>query len=406
MAINGARDAGARMLELSMPGSQLLLLALLCGGSALAGRLLAQQGCAEGPTFWCRSLATAVQCGAVQSCARAGWNQAAKEDMCADCGQIITILTRMAKDSAFKDSIQKYLTHECTLLPLSILVPHCQKVVDTYFTLFITCLEGQIKPASICGKLGLCPTDPSQDKSSDKCVLQLLQGLHLDLPDGQTQGGPSKDLPFPLPLCWMCRSFVGRIESTIPKGAIAKSMSQLCHLLPGTIGGTCQGLMEKYTTTVLDLILDKVGPRLICGMLLMCATGENCGPEPPLVPLLARSTECQACVTVTGLAKSTVQVNSTAADVEAALLGACSGAHLGWQECKSFIEQHQPRLLTLLPKAWDPQSMCQELGACKAGTGPAPGAEGCTQGPAYWCSSLEAAEQCQAVQHCQAHGWA
>ncbi|CAM2108685.1 unnamed protein product [Caretta caretta] len=326
--------------------------------------------------------------------------------MCADCGQIITILTRMAKDSAFKDSIQKYLTHECTLLPLSILVPHCQKVVDTYFTLFITCLEGQIKPASICGKLGLCPTDPSQDKSSDKCVLQLLQGLHLDLPDGQTQGGPSKDLPFPLPLCWMCRSFVGRIESTIPKGAIAKSMSQLCHLLPGTIGGTCQGLMEKYTTTVLDLILDKVGPRLICGMLLMCATGENCSPEPPLVPLLARSTECQACVTVTGLAKSTVQVNSTAADVEAALLGACSGAHLGWQECKSFIEQHQPRLLTLLPKAWDPQSMCQELGACKAGTGPAPGAEGCTQGPAYWCSSLEAAEQCQAVQHCQAHGWA
>ncbi|CAM5127741.1 unnamed protein product [Natator depressus] len=402
MAINGARDAGARMLELSMPGSQLLLLALLCGGSALAGRLLAQQGCAEGPTFWCRSLATAVQCGAVQSCARAGWNQAAKEDMCADCGQIITILTRMAKDSAFKDSIQKYLTHECTLLPLSILVPHCQKVVDTYFTLFIACLEGQIKPASICGKLGLCPTDPSQDKSLDKCVLQLLQGLHLDLPDGQTQGGPSKDLPFPLPLCWMCRSFVGRIESTIPKGAIAKSMSQLCHLLPGTIGGICQGLMEKYTTTVLDLILDKLGPRLICGMLLMCATGENCGPEPPL----ARSTECQACVTVTGLAKSTVQVNSTVADVEAALLGACSGAHLGWQECKSFIEQHQPRLLTLLPKAWDPQSMCQELGACKAGTGPAPGAEGCTQGPAYWCSSLEAAEQCQAVQHCQAHGWA
>ncbi|KAG6924743.1 surfactant protein B, partial [Chelydra serpentina] len=170
-----------------------------------------------------------------------------------------------------QESIQKYLTHECTLLPLRTLVPHCQKVVDTYFTLFITCLEGQIKPASICSKLGLCPTDPSQDQNPDKCFLQLLQGLHLDR-------GPSKDLPFPLPLCWMCRSFVGRIESTIPKGAIAKSMSQLCRLLPGTIGGMCHCLMEKYTTTVLDLILDKLGPRLICGMLLMCATGENCGP--------------------------------------------------------------------------------------------------------------------------------
>ncbi|KAH1177567.1 hypothetical protein KIL84_011269 [Mauremys mutica] len=376
------------------------------GHPALAGSPLAQQGCAEGPTFWCRSLATAVRCGAVQICAQAGWNQAAKEDMCADCGQIITILTRMAKDSAFKEGIQKYLTHECTLLPLHTLVPHCQKVVDTYFTLFIACLEGQIKPTSICGSLGLCPTDPSQDQSQDKCVLQLLQGLHLYLPDGQTQGGHSKDLPFPLPLCWMCRSFVGRIESTIPKGAIAKSMSQLCHLLPGTIGGMCQCLMEKYTTTVLDLILDKLGPRLICGMLLMCTTGENCSPDPPLVPLLAQSAECQACVAVLGLAKSAVQANSTVADVEVALVRACSGAHQGWQECKSFMEQHWPQLLTLLPKAWDPQSTCQELGACEAGTGPAPGPEGCMLGPAYWCSSLETAKQCQAVQHCQAHSWA
>ncbi|KAG6924742.1 prosaposin-like 1, partial [Chelydra serpentina] len=128
--------------------------------------------------------------------------------------------------------------------------------------------------------------------------------------------------------------------------------------------------------------------------------------EPSLAQLLARSAECHACIAVTGLAKSTVQANSTVADVEAALLGACSGAHLGWQECKSFIEQHQLRLLTLLPKAWDPQSICQELGVCEAGTGPAPEAKGCMLGPPYWCSSLEAAKQCQAVQHCQAYGWA
>uniref|UniRef100_A0A8C3II46 Pulmonary surfactant-associated protein B n=1 Tax=Chrysemys picta bellii TaxID=8478 RepID=A0A8C3II46_CHRPI len=240
---------------------------------ALAGSPLAQQGCAEGPTFWCRSLVTAVRCGAVQICAQAGWNQAAK-DMCADCGQIVTILTRMAKDSAFKDSIQKYLTHECTLLPLHTLVPHCQKVVDTYFTLFIACLEGQIVSGTRLapspgggGSLSL----PDFQRPASPRLLELT-------PFSFPKGGHSKDLPFPLPLCWMCRSFVGRIESTIPKGAIAKSMSQLCRLLPGTIGGMCQCLMEKYTTTVLDLILDKLGPRLICGMLLMCATGENCGP--------------------------------------------------------------------------------------------------------------------------------
>ncbi|XP_075766899.1 pulmonary surfactant-associated protein B isoform X2 [Pelodiscus sinensis] len=393
-----------------MARCQLLLLALLCGGSGLTGSPLAPQGCAEGPTFWCRSLATAVQCGAVQSCAQAGWSQAAKEDMCADCQQIVTILTRMAKDSAVKDAIQQYLTHECALLPLRMLVPHCQKVVDTYFALLIACLEGQIIPTSVCGQLGLCPTALPQDQrpeplaglSLDTWVLQMLQGLRLDLPNSQTQGRPGEDLPFPLPLCWMCRSFVSRIEATVPKEAIAKSMAQLCRLLPGTIGGACQCLMEKYTVTTLDLVLDKLGPRLICGMLLMCSTGENYGSEPPL----ARGTECQACVALTRLAKAIVRENSTAGDVEAALLGACSGAQLGRQECKSVIERLQPRLLTLLPKARDPRTTCQELGVCEPGPGPAPGAEGCALGPAYWCSSLEAAKRCQAVQHCQAHGWA
>uniref|UniRef100_A0A8C4VFI9 Pulmonary surfactant-associated protein B n=1 Tax=Gopherus evgoodei TaxID=1825980 RepID=A0A8C4VFI9_9SAUR len=349
---------------------------------ALAGSPLAQQGCAEGPTFWCQSLATAMRCGAVKICAQAGWNQAAK-DMCTDCRQIITILTRMAKDSAFKDNIQNYLTHECTLLPLHTLVPQCQKVVDTYFTLFIACLEGQIvsgtrlrlglearSPSPVCSTpldptpqprpvLLRCPLpDPPDASPTLWLVAWLCQAgprlLELT-PFSFTKGGHSKDLPFPLPLCWMCRSFISRIESTIPKGAIVKSMSQLCHLLPGIIGGRCQSLMEKYTTTMLDLILNKLGPRLICGMLLMCAMGENCSPgESWPLPRSAAP----------GLGDWSVYIaNSTVADVEVALLRACSGAHLGWQECKSFMERHWPQLPTLLPKVWDPQSMCQVRGA-------------------------------------------
>lgn len=55
-------------------------------------------------------------------------------------------------------------------------------------------------------------------------------------------------------------------------------MSQLCRVLPGAIAGMCQCLMEKYTVIIVDFILGKLGPRLICGMMLMCATEENCGP--------------------------------------------------------------------------------------------------------------------------------
>ncbi|XP_015278483.1 PREDICTED: pulmonary surfactant-associated protein B-like [Gekko japonicus] len=136
---------------------------------------------------------TAIQCGTFQHCMLAGWNQT-PNDSCTDCEQIVTILTRMAKESSFKESIQKYLEHECTTLPLQTLVPRCQTLVDTYLDLFITSLEGQIKPHSVCTKLGLCHSEPLESKNTFDTLVpvveqffQLLQGKALITPDSQTE---------------------------------------------------------------------------------------------------------------------------------------------------------------------------------------------------------------------------
>nr|XP_056716740.1 pulmonary surfactant-associated protein B [Euleptes europaea] len=386
---------------------QLLLLTLLCGGSALANKISIHHQCAQGPTYWCKNLMTAIQCGTLQHCMQTGWNWTTHEDSCADCKQIVTILTRMAKESFFKEAIQKYLDHECTTLPLQTLIPRCQTLVDTYLDLFISSLEGRIKPLSVCTKLGLCHSEPMESENTFNTLVpvveeffQLLQGKALITPNSQTQK-PGEELPIPLPLCWMCRSFVGRIEGLIPKEAIAKSLSQLCRILPATIAGMCQCLMEKYTVIIVDLILGKLGPRLICGMMLMCATEENCGPEfdPGLLP-------CQACLAISSQVKLSLKANNTRAEIEAALLSTCSSTYPDWQEeCKSFVHQYQLKLATRLAKSWSAQKTCQELGACVAEWGLFPGDTACAQGPTYWCSSLSAAEQCKAVQHCQTHVW-
>lgn len=63
-----------------------------------------------------------------------------------------------------------------------------------------------------------------------------------------------------------------------PQATIGKAMSKLCYILPGVVAGMCQCLMEKYTVIIVDAIMSKLGPRLICGMMLMCASEENCGP--------------------------------------------------------------------------------------------------------------------------------
>nr|XP_028596932.1 pulmonary surfactant-associated protein B [Podarcis muralis] len=396
----------------------LLLVTLLCGGPAvLAGKISIEDGCAKGPTYWCKNLVTAIQCGAWEHCMQTGWNTATQEDTCADCKEIVTILVRMAKESTFKKAIQNYLKHECAAFSLQTLIPRCQELVDTYYSLFITALEGQIQPDAVCAKFGLCQSDPLESKDIFGLLvqkmaeqIQLLQGEAFIMPNNKTQDNPKEELLFPwpwryvLPQCWLCKNLVGRIESSLPKDAIGKSMAQLCRFAPGAAAGMCQCLMEKYTVTIVDAVLGKLGPNLICGMMLMCATEENCGPETPPLSLSGPADTCQACLALKTQLKATLKPNSSRAEMEAALLTACSNTFRRWEECKSFIDQHEPKLFLLLAKPWSAQRTCQELGACVAEK-PFPGTTACAQGPTYWCSSLSTAEECKAVQHCQDHVW-
>ncbi|XP_053124924.1 pulmonary surfactant-associated protein B isoform X2 [Hemicordylus capensis] len=352
---------------------------------------------------------TAIHCGALDHCMQAGRIRATNQDTCTDCAQIITILIRMVKESSLQKAIQNYLKQECAAVVPQPLESRCQSLVDSYYDLFVASLEKQ-DPGTICEKLGLCQPSPLERQnvlevllSELKQLLQLLEGDRLANRD--PQGEPRVELPIPLPTCWMCTFLVGRIEATLPLTTIAKSVAKVCNLMPGTISGMCQCLMEKYTEIIVDGLMKKLGPRLICGLMMMCATAEPGDAEIPWGPQHhAQADECQACLALSSQAEAALQANGTQAEVEGALLAACRRSQLGWQECHRFMGRHQAKLSTLLAKSWSSQAACQELGACGA-EGPFPGATACAQGPTYWCSSLSAARQCQAVQHCQAHIW-
>ncbi|XP_014466181.3 pulmonary surfactant-associated protein B [Alligator mississippiensis] len=343
---------------------------------------LPPEDCAGGPVTWCQSLAVAQRCGALELCARLGRDRTLTEDTCSDCEQVVTLLTHMLQESPVKQA----LGQKCQELPIPTMVPMCQELVDKAFALLLTCLEGQVKPGVVCTQLGLCPQGPAW--SRDSLLHQLLQGLHAAYADPQA-------LPIPLPLCWMCRSLVGRIKSTIPKEGIAKAVSGLCHLLPGTVAGTCQCLTEKYTVIALQAALGQLGPRLLCGMLLMCVAEDGYGPE---AEAGGQAGHCGACLVLAGVGS-----NSSGPGAKAALLRACASAHLGWEQCMDFIHQHQSRLPLLQGRHQDALAACQDLGLCEAKR--ASGPKHCSLGPVYWCSSMEAAKECGALKHCQDHVW-
>ncbi|XP_074419488.1 pulmonary surfactant-associated protein B [Larus michahellis] len=308
-----------------------LLLALLCATPGLGvpgGR------CGAPPSAWCQSWEMALRCGALGHCARAVWAPPGT-DICADCQQIITLLIHMANESATKVAVEGFLRRECAALPVPTMVPPCQNLVHEYFSLLLTDLEGHLKPSAVCARLDLCP-----GKSGGGPAVLPLGTLSARLQVGDA-------LPMPLPLCWLCRTFLARAEAAVPKEGVAAAAAGLCRVLPAVVAGACQCLAQRYAVLALEAVLGRLGPHLLCHLLLACRSEDGYGLlSPPGRPL-----------------------EDTVAPPAA---------------CASGEELAPGHPLPVLS--------------------PNPGP--CILGPSYWCSSPEAARRCQALQHCREHVWA
>ncbi|XP_069799977.1 pulmonary surfactant-associated protein B isoform X2 [Dendropsophus ebraccatus] len=373
---------------------------------AVSAKVLVKEECTRGPEFWCQDLETAVQCGAVEHCKQNVWKEELDTE-CLQCKQIVGLLIGMAKSSPIPTYVKNFLHEQCSRIPP--FQTECIKIVDEYEEVIISVLENQFNPTFICTTIKICHAEESLSWSPDhpsKAVLENIIPLIRDTIQtmhAKATKDIKEELPIPMPLCWMCKSFVGKFEAAIPKQAIAKGASELCLALPLKVAGVCQCIVEKYVVIILDTILGKLGPKLVCGLLFMCVTGENCAPE--VMPVLESDITCDTCMAITSIVKSTSGVNMTQEGISIALSKVCTSSK-DWKECYAFIEDHQAELSSLLLKPWDHKITCQTLGACPAPSETIPPENSaCTAGPSYWCQSLDNARECTALGHCLAHVW-
>ncbi|XP_069923970.1 pulmonary surfactant-associated protein B isoform X2 [Oryctolagus cuniculus] len=343
------------------PWLLLLLLPTLCGpGTAVWAT--SPLACAQGPEFWCQSLEQALQCKALGHCLQEVWGHVGADDLCQECQDIVNILTKMTKEAIFQDTIRKFLEHECDVLPLKLLVPQCHHVLDVYFPLTITYFQSQINAKAICQHLGLCQPgspEPPLDPLPDKLVLPTLLGALPAKPGPHTQDLSAQRFPIPLPLCWLCRTLLKRIQAMIPKGVLAMAVAQVCHVVPLVVGGICQCLAERYTVILLEVLLGHVLPQLVCGLVLRCSSVDSIGQVPPTLEALPgewlpQDPECRLCMSVTTQAR-----NISEQTRPQAVYHACLSSQLDKQECEQFVELHTPQLLSLLSRGWDARAICQ-----------------------------------------------
>ncbi|XP_060043194.1 pulmonary surfactant-associated protein B [Erinaceus europaeus] len=329
--------------------------------------------CAQGPKFWCESLEQALQCRALGYCLQKVWGQAEADDLCQECQDIIPILIKMTKEAIFQDEMRKFLEHECDVLPIKLLVPQCHHILDIYFPTVIDYFQNHIDPKAICEHLRLCIPEPPEPEEPglpgpllNKLALPRLPGaLHMR-PGPQTQELSEQRFPIPLPFCWLCRTLLKRVQAVIPKGVLALAVSQVCHVVPLVAGGICQCLAERYTVILLDALLGRVLPQVVCGLVLRCSTEDISDPALTTLGSLPgdwppQDSKCQLCMLVT------TQAGNSSSQ---ALRQACLDNWPNRQKCEQFVEQHTPQLQSLVYRGWDAHTTCQVLGACESDFSP------------------------------------
>ncbi|XP_033621076.1 pulmonary surfactant-associated protein B [Fukomys damarensis] len=362
----------------------LLLLPTLCGAVA-ALWTASSLACTQGPKFWCQSLEQAVQCRALGHCLQEVWGYVRADDLCQECEDIVRILTKVAKEAILQKTIRKFLEHECDVLPLKLLVPRCYRMLEAGFPLIIDYFQNHTTPKYICQNLGLCgrgqlepETEPGtrdplpyslSEPLPDKLVFPRLQRDLSVWPGPHTQDLSEQQFPIPLPFCWLCRTLLKRVQAMIPKGVLAVAVAQVCHVVPLVAGGICQCLAERYTVLLLDALMSRMLPQLVCGLVLRCSMENSAGPVLPVLSLpeewLSKNSECHLCMSVT-----TQAWNSSEQARPQAMRQACLSFPLDRQKCEQFVEQYLPQLLALVPKGKNVRTTCQALGVCEAGSNP------------------------------------
>ncbi|XP_041089622.1 prosaposin-like [Polyodon spathula] len=382
-----------------------VFLLLFCVSSAVAGLIPVQSECTLGPVFWCQDLHKAVQCGAVQQCMQTAWSQQAENnDVCSDCTKIIELMMDMLSNHDTQARIKGTLHSVCSQLPGAGLVAECDKLVDSSLPIAIRFIMDHVKPGAVCFALGLC-TPQQSGKGMQELLTNEISETGYIVSEQAPLPWPASQLELQAsPQCTLCLLIIRKLEDMLPKerteDTVVKLLEQICSHLPSEVSQECQDFVDKYGKTVIDFLLSSMAPHTICTLLHLCF-----GVESP-VPVISTVSDCEVCDSLVSKVKLSLGTNVTAPEYEAVMDAVCYSYQPAFHECKSFVQSYKHQLLKVLGKPWDSQTTCKQVEACvTVKTVPLLGTKECTWGPSYWCTDMQTAKECNAVEHCQAHVW-
>lgn len=269
-----------------------------------------------------------------------------------------------------------------------------------------------LPPQEVCRKGGFC----EEQRESPHWLAQVaavdgVPSLEMELPR-------KNELQMQLGLtCDVCLNVIQELEKWLETNStealISHTLERVCSIMPEPIIQQCVTLVDNYSPSLVELV-SKIAPDKVCETIRLCGSKRQArsisrtvttAPS-PLMDEENQGSFCQGCQRLLGMSSQNLDRKSTKRDILNAFKGGCRILPLPYVlQCNRFVAQYEPVLIESLRFMMNPTDLCKKMGACHGSKVTLLGTDQCVMGPSFWCKSPEAANMCDALEHCQRLVW-
>ncbi|KAK3580729.1 hypothetical protein CHS0354_005737 [Potamilus streckersoni] len=272
---------------------------------------------------------------------------------CDACQQMLSLLEKFVKNMSETDLMSE-LQKVCSVLPVSIR-DTCVTTVNTYGPVIIDLLKQGDNAKVICQLIKLCSEGDSTLRLSSDPFIKPIEVL----PAVSEKASAS-------PMCTVCKLVMKELQQYIQKNStkeeIKKALENVCTNFPATISQECKDFVDQYTDVIISLLQQEIEPDKICTTIGLCS-GKLLKDSQPV--MATSSPECIICEFVLRELEKYIEMNSTEAQIKAALENICTYLpDTISQECKDFVDQYTDVIISLLQQKIAPDKICTAIGLC------------------------------------------
>lgn len=265
-------------------------------------------------------------CDALGLCSESSQTQVKSQFTCELCESVMTYLKKVLKDPKTEEEIKQALDEVCSILPQS-LTKQCQDFVNEYTDLIISLLLQEMDPDEVCAAMGLCP-------KKNKISFNVKNENDLE--------------------CTICTQIMIALENELKdktvESEIRTALDNVCSLLPNSYAVKCQNFVDKYTETIITLLVQNIKPDMICSVLKICPY-EN--------------VECIFCQYFLHFLQEQLMENSTEYEIKQLVKEGCSYLpKMISSECDAFVNEYGDAVIVLLAQKIDPSVVCVLFKIC------------------------------------------